>query len=191
MRLFLLVQALLAVCLLAVAIGPQAASAAPPIATIQADANLDEEAEEEVEWESEEEGEEEDEEEDSGGTAGPAELPPECVLTTVRPSVLTLPGHGLLRLTLRYTTEEPTRVGVEYWLKGGKGSLRLGAAKRQLGRQGVLRLSSHLDEHELAKVRAARVFLIRLDVPDADPSCKRFLTFRLAAGPDRASRLPR
>jgi hypothetical protein len=190
MRLFLLVQALLAVCLLAVAIGPQAASAAPPTATIQADASLDEEeTEEEVEWESEEE--EEEEFESSGTAAGPAELPPECILTTVRPSIVTLSGHGLLRLTLRYTAEEPTRVGIEYWLKGGKGSLQLGAARRQLGRQGALRLNSHLDEHELAKVRAARVFLVRLDIPRADPYCKRFLTFRLAAGPGRTSRLLR
>jgi hypothetical protein len=188
MRLFLLVQALLAVCLLTIAIGPQVAFATP-IATIQADASLGEEEEgEEAEWESEEEAEEGEEEFEAGKTAGPAVLPPECGLSTVHSVIISDAKHKRLQLSLRYTAEEPTKVGVKYWLKGGKGSLQLGAAKRQLDRRGVLHLKSHLDAHELAKVRAARVFMVRIDIPEANAYCERFLTFRLAAKQQRASR---
>ncbi|HXR32025.1 MAG TPA: hypothetical protein VN752_12915 [Solirubrobacterales bacterium] len=190
MRLFLALQALLAIGLLAAAM-TSAAVVSAPTALTQANANADEaeEGEGEFEEESETEDEEEEEEEfEAGGTAGPAVLPPKCVLRTIDPGIVSDPAHGRLQLALRYTTESPTKIGIEYWLKGGKGSLRLGSAKRQLDKRGVLRLHSRLDGGELDKMRAARAFMVRIEAPAADPSCDRFLIFRLTAKHQRASR---
>jgi hypothetical protein len=177
---FAAITVAVAIALLAIAVLPLAAPATPP-AAVSAEAEIEstEEELEEEEWLIELEAEEEEEEGFEGGTAGPTGLPPECVLRTAEPSVIAL--HSRLQLTLRYTSEAPTDVGIEYWLKGGKGSLQLDSAKRHLGRRGVLRMSRQLDQRALAKVQAAHTVLLRLDLPDAESHCKRFLTFRLAS----------
>lgn len=154
-------------------------------------AELEDEVEFDEEWEFEEaedDEEEDDEEFEPGGTAGPAALPPECVLSTASVDVVAVPDHERVQLTLRYTSETPTGIGVEYWLKGSKGSLQLGSVKRHLGTRGALHLSRHLDEREVAKVRAARVIMVDLDVPAVDSYCKPFLIFRLDAKRQQASR---
>jgi hypothetical protein len=120
----------------------------------------------------------EDEELDEGAASS---LPPECVLRTVRPEAVLDATHEKLRLTLRYTSRNPTRVGLDLWLRGGKGSLRLGVAKRQLGRSGVLRLSRHLDPLALARARAARTVTVQLDVTAAPSSCRPHLTVKLTS----------
>jgi hypothetical protein len=173
------VSTVLALALLAAAVLPLAAPATPATATsfeAEADAADDEFEEEEWEIELEEEGEEQDVEPD--GTAGPTALPPECVLRSAEASAVAL--NDRLQLTLRYTSEAPTKAGVEYWLKGAKGSLRIASTTRHLGKRGVLRMSRHLDERERAKVDAARIVLLRLDLPKTGSHCKRFLIFRLA-----------
>lgn len=181
-RLLTALQALLALALLAAATLPLSA---PALAPESASADVDfiaEEAEDEAEeeaWELEE-AEEEAEEEEFGPTATPP-LPPECLLRTAEPSVAAQLSGGTLRLTLRYTARNPTRVDVSYWLKGGKGSLQLDSASRRLERQGTLHLSHRLDEKEAAKVRAARVFIVDLDIPAAPSSCERYFTLRLDA----------
>lgn len=181
-RLLTFLQALLALALLAAATLPLSA---PAVAPEPASADVDfiaEEAEDEAEeeqWELEE-AEEEAEEEEFGPT-GATPLPPECLLRTAEPSVAAQLNSGTLRLTLRYTARNPVRADVTYWLKGGKGSLQLDSANRRLERQGTLHLSHHFDEREAAKVRAARVFIVDLDIPTAPSSCERYLTLRLNA----------
>jgi hypothetical protein len=178
----LTLQALVAVALLAIAMAPLAA---PVVSPEPANANAevdfiaeetDEEGEEEWELEEAEEGEEEE-----FGTKGAAVLPSECLLRSAEPSVVAQLNSGTLRLALQYTARTPTRVSVDYWLKGGKGSLQLGSATRHLERQGTLHLTNHLDEHEAAKVRAARIFIVDLDLPAAPSSCEKYLTLRLNA----------
>lgn len=175
-------QALAAIALLAVAMAPLAA---PVVAPEPAHADVDfaaEETSEEVEegeWE-EEEAEEEAEEEEFG-TKSATLLPAECLLRSVEPAVVARLNSGTLRLTLHYATSTPTRADVDYWLKGGKGSLQLGSATRRLGRQGTLHLNDHLDEREAAKVRAARTFIVDLDLPAAPAGCDKYLTLRLDA----------
>lgn len=177
-------QALLAVALLAVAMAPLAAPAiAPEPAHADAFAEEAEEKAEEEEWEQEEAEEEVEEEELSSKGTGP--LPLECLLRTAEPSVVAQLGQSTLRLSLHYTTSTPTRVGVDYWLRGGKGTLQLGSASKHFGNQGVLHLSRHLDEREVAKVRAARVFIVHLKVPAAPTSCNRYLTLRVKPGASR------
>lgn len=178
-RLLAAIETLLALALLAIAMAPLAAPAISPAAA-RADA-FAEEAEEEAENEEGEEEEAEEEVEEELGAKSTGPLPAECLLRTAEPSIVAQLNQGKLRLSLRYTTRTPTRVGVHYWLKGSKGSLQLGSTSGHLGSQGVLHLSRHLDEREIAKVRAARVFIVDLDVPAAPSSCNQFLTLRLAA----------
>lgn len=181
-RLLGAIQVALALALLAVATLPLSAPAVSP-EPAQADVDfVVEEASdegEEEEWELEEE--EEEGEEEEFGTKAMAPLPPECLLRTAAPTVVAQFGNGSLRLDIHYTARTPTRVAVDYWLKGGKGSLQLGPATRRFDRQGTLHVTSHLDERELAKVRAARVFIVDLDVPNTPSSCEQYLTLRLDA----------
>jgi hypothetical protein len=179
-RLLVAASLILAILLLATAVLPLSAPATPPGST-QAEASISEaEDEEALEWEVEESEEEEEEEEFEGdGTPGSAVLPPECLLRTAAPSVVVLLAHESLSLALRYTATDPTKVSVEYWLKGAKGTLELDSDTRRFGKQGVLHLSRHLDEREMAKAQAARAFVVNLDVPAAPSNCNRFLTLRL------------
>ena len=184
-RLLLAAQALIALALLAIAMAPLAAPVvSPEPAQAQAEVNFiaeetDEEGEEE--WELEETEEEEEAEEEEFGVKGAAVLPPECLLRSAEPSVVAQLNDGTLRLSLQYSARTPTKVGIDYWLKGGKGSLQLGSATRHLGRQGTLHLTSHLDEREAAKVSAAHTFIVDLDLPAAPSSCEKYLTLRLNA----------
>jgi len=168
-----------------------AASSPTPAQAESTSAELEDEVEFDEEWEFEAAEMEEEEDEDEfepGGTAGPAALPPESALSTASVGVVTAPDHERLQLSLRYTAETPTGIGVAYWLKGSKGSLQLGSVKRHLGTRGVLHLSRHLDEREVTKVRAARVIMVDLDVPAVDSYCKPFLIFHLDAKRQQASR---
>jgi len=182
-RLPLAFQALVALALLAIALAPLAAPVvSPEPASAEADFIGEEggEESEEGEWELEEM-EEEGEEEEEFGSKGAAVLPPECLLRSVEPAVVAERNSGTLRLALQYTARTPTRVDIDYWLKGGKGSLQLGSATRHLGHQGTLHLTSRLDEHEAAKARAARAFIVDLDLPAAPSGCEKYLTLRLSA----------
>ncbi len=140
------------------------------------------EAEEESESEEDEEEESEDEEEDEGiGTVGPLLLPPECLLHTAEAHVAASAAHGAVQLTIHYTSYTPTNVSVDYWLKGGKGSLQLGETKRHFARQGVFREEAHLSDRAMGKVLAARSFVVQLDIAGAPSSCARYSTQRLTA----------
>jgi hypothetical protein len=185
-RFLLAASFVLAIMLLATALLPLSAPASPS-ESAQAEASFAEEDEEEVEWEFEEDEEDDDEPED-GGTPGSAVLPPECLLRTAAPSVVVQLAHESLSLTLHYTATSPTNVTVEYWLKGAKGTLGLDSDTRHFSKQGVLHLSRHLDEREMAKVRAARAFMVSLDVPEAPSNCNRYLTLRLTAKHTAGSR---
>jgi hypothetical protein len=145
----------------------------------------DEESELEAEeLECEEEGEEESECEEEGeevGVEGPLVLPAECLLRTAEARVSTAPGHNVVSLAIRYTSSTPTKVTVDYWLKGDKGSLQLGETTRRFAQQGVFRVDEHLSDRAMAKARAARTFIVQLDIAAAPSSCDRYSTQRLTA----------
>lgn len=138
------------------------------------------------EGESEEEEEEQEEETEvelefeEGEEEGSALLPSECRLRTAAPRAVARFGRGDMRLTLHYTSESALRIGVSYWLKGAKGTLRLGSTARRVGRQGTIAISRHLDERTALKLRAARTIVVQLTVPHTPRSCRRFLTMRLS-----------
>jgi hypothetical protein len=153
-------------------VGPTSSARAIAAAAEAGESEEEEEEEEEVEIELEfEEGEEAGEE---------GALPAECRLHTATPQVVARFGRGDMRLTLRYTSDSALRIGVSYWLKGAKGTLRLGSTTRRIGRRGVIALSRHLDERSLAKLRVARTIVVQLAVPDTPRSCRRYLTMRLS-----------
>jgi hypothetical protein len=174
-------QALLALALIAAAtlllyapvVSPEPARAGVEFVAEESDEEGDED-----EWELEEV---EEEGEEEFGTAATTLLPPECLLRTAEPSVVAQLGGGTLRLTLHYSARTPTKVDIDYWLKGGRGTLQLGSATRRVERQGALHLTHRLDEREAAKVRAARIFIVDLDVPAAPSGCERYLTLHLGA----------
>jgi hypothetical protein len=180
---------LLAVLMAALAAGSAQAATRPSAGSTwstRAIAAEAEEAAEEVESEEEEEEEEEEIEvelefEEGEESAEPISLPPECLLRTVEPHVVVSFSHDDLRLSLRYASDSAVQASVAYWLKGAKGTARLGSTTRRFGRRGVLEMSRHLDDGTLAKLRAARVIVVRLDIPSAPRFCKRYLTMRLTA----------
>jgi ribosomal protein L12E/L44/L45/RPP1/RPP2 len=185
-RLATLAWSLLAVSLLAALLfvrQAEAATSAGPAQTPAASFAEVEDLEAEEEWEDEEgeEEESEDEEEDEGaGTVGPLLLPPECLLHTADADVAASVAHGVVQLTIHYTSYTPTNVSVNYWLKGSKGSLQLGETKRHFARKGVFHEEAHLSEHAMSKVLAARTFIVQLDIPAAPSYCAKYSTQRLS-----------
>jgi hypothetical protein len=182
-RFLIAAQLVLAISLLGAAMLPPAAAALSPATPLELDllAEEGEEAEEgdegeDDESESEEEAEEDEEEFVEGGVTY---LPSECLLRTAKASVAAQFARKSLRLTIHYTADAPTRVGIDYWLKGGKGSLQLGSSTRHIGKRGTLRVTARLNDREVQKVRAARAFVVHLEVPAAASSCKGYLTLRL------------
>lgn len=149
----------------------------------------EEEGEAEVSEGEEDEAESESEEceaddEECGEGESSLEAPPECLLSSVQPTIFASGNSGRLRLQVRYTTSAPAAVSVSYGLHGGKGSLFLGSEKRRFGKQGVLRLNRGLSEAQMAKVMAARDFTVRIRAFEAPGWCQtifdRHLTLRRA-----------
>ncbi len=105
--------------------------------------------------------------------------PEECLLRSARArAVASLSSHSL-KLTVGYTTYQPTAATVDYSARGGKGSLHLGAAKRHLGKSGVIRLSRKLSDGDMTKVQTAGNFSVRLHVAGVPRNCRRFEIERL------------
>jgi hypothetical protein len=173
---FLVLLALLCLAPSARALSVPGAPAVPPVLAAPAD-------EEEEEGEAAASEDEEDEEAEAAEACEPeepgecdeeagSEAPAECLLGSVDPKIFASGNSGKVRLQIRYTTNAPTAVAIEYGLHGAKGSLFLGKAKRRLARKGVLRLSRRLTETQMAKVMAARDFTVRLRVPAAPAWCR-------------------
>lgn len=145
----------------------------------------DEEAEDEDEaaWEYEEEcevfGEGEEEEEICEEGEGEDGTPPECLLSSAEATVSAVPARDTLRLAIRYTARSPTAVKVEYWLRGGKGPLRLGEDRKRFNRQGTFRSSERLSDPEMAKVVAARNFTVELQAVNTPGYCHRYFDQKL------------
>lgn len=131
------------------------------------------EEEVEEEWEAEIE-EEEDEGED------PLVLPSECVLYTATARVTASASHNTVRLAVHYASYEPAKTIVDYWLKGGKGSLKLRTSQRHTSRQGNLHIFEHLSNREMEKVQAAKVFIVHIDPASTPSYCDSYSTLHLS-----------
>jgi len=168
----------------------------PPTRAAPAPSFSSEEGQEEggEEWEGEELEEEAQEEESEAATLPPSR----CLLRTAAARIVTSTPHDSVSLAVRYTSYTPSEVTVDYWLKGGRGSLQLGKTRERFNERGLLHLSAHLSARAMAKAQAARAFIVSLNVAAAPSFCDRYairrLTVRLPAGgqtewlaPDSAS----
>ncbi|HWC09145.1 MAG TPA: hypothetical protein VG458_08835 [Solirubrobacterales bacterium] len=156
----------------------------------EAEDEREEEAEAEEGWEYEEEcevvGEGEQEEEVCEEVEGEDGTPPECLLNSADATVSAVPARDTLRLSVRYTSRSPAAVKVEYWLRGGKGPLRLGEDRKRFNRQGTFRSSERLSDPQMAKVVAARNFTVELQAVNTPRYCHRYFdqkrTMKRASG---------
>jgi hypothetical protein len=194
-HLLLMLGATLAVALLGIALVARPALAASP-AAFQAQAAAAEEEEWEEACEEEEckeeaweevEGEDDGDwvqvyDEETSAEVTPAPAPaPECPLDTVKPRAVFERDRGKLRLVLHYTAGSPAKVGVDFWLKGGKdatGGRR--PAERRLNETGVLSLGRHIDRQ--AQGKPGGVVIVELKAAAAPSSCRSKVTKRLSVG---------
>lgn len=160
--LLILLIALLGLAASAQAVSVPDAPGLPPV--IAGPAEEEEEESEAAAGEDEEIAAEECEEEETGecDEEQSAAAPPECLLTEAQASVFASSSADKIRLQIRYATNSPTAVAVEYGLHGSKGSLYLGGERKRFGKKGVLRLNRRLTETQMAKVMAARDFTVRI-----------------------------
>jgi hypothetical protein len=193
----------LALLLAALALLPAHASASPE-AGLAETAALGEELEDEFELEEEapdESGEvevvcEELEEglelcEEIDGAAGATENagagpPEECLLQTARARARF--SRHRLSLVVSYTSSAPARVYVDFRLRSGGRSLRLGLVKRRFSKKGRLRVSRRLSDAEMERARAARHAFVTFDIPEAPGYCRRYFKRHLVlrkGGPPR------
>jgi hypothetical protein len=149
-----------------------------PAVTVPLETELlgDEEEEvEEGEWEDDDEGEEDEWEEWEPGE----EPPVECLLRSASAKATVAAKEGKLRLTIRYTSFEPTATTVNTWLQGGKGAVRLPLTPAHLGESGTLRLTHALTAAEAERASAAREFTVHLRIPAAPRECRPLFTRHL------------
>lgn len=148
------------------------------------DGASEDEDEDEAGWESEEEcetfGEGAEEEEFCEAAEDEDGTPPECLLSSAEATVSAVPARDTLRLAIRYTARTPAAVKIEYSLRGGKGSLRLGADQRRFNRQGTFRISERLGASQMAKVIAARSFTVKLQAVNTPRYCHRYFDQKLS-----------
>jgi hypothetical protein len=141
-----------------------------PAVTVPLETDLlgdDEEEGEEVEWEDGEEEGDEWEEFEAG-----EEPPVECLLRSASAKAIVPANQDKLRLTISYTTFEPTEATIDYRLRGGKGSLHLPQVSQRLGEQGTVRITEPLSEAQANRARAARDFSIQFRIADAPRECQ-------------------
>jgi hypothetical protein len=105
-------------------------------------------------------------------------LPPECLLRAAHPRAILDSTHRKLRLALSFKAWNTISVKATFRLKGPRGALRFGAKTRRPSRAGTLRLRRGLGAGAFRRARAARVVLVRLDVPETPRYCH--LTMRLS-----------
>jgi len=201
-NLLLVLGATLAIALLGIALIARPAVAASPTAPQTQAAAVEEEEEWEEACEEEEckeEAWEEVEGEDDGGwlqifeeeanvEVTPPPVPtPECPLDTVKPKAVFERDRGKLRLVLHYTADSPTKVGVNFWLKGGKNATSgHRSAERRLNKTGVLSLGRHIDRQAQGKPGGG-VVIVELKAPEAPSNCRAKVTKRLAVDYDESA----
>jgi hypothetical protein len=138
----------------------------------------DEEEVGEDEWEEIEDEEEGDEWEEFEAGEEP---PVECLLRSASARAVVPANEDKLRLTIRYTTFEPTEATIDYRLRGGKGSLHLPQVRQRLDEQGAVRITEPLSEAQAERARAAHDFAIQFRIADAPRECRPLFIRHLTA----------
>jgi len=96
----------------------------------------------------------------------------ECGLSSADAIVSVSPRHDTVRLAIRYKAFAPTAVAIEYRLRGGKGSLKLGQSTKRFSRSGLFHDTEKLSEKGMTRVMAAREFIVTLRAVNSPHRCR-------------------
>lgn len=96
----------------------------------------------------------------------------ECVIEDATAKVSANPGNGSVGLTVRYRAYAPASVAVDARLRGGKGSVHLGASHTRFRRSGTFRDTFVLGEKRMERVLAAREFEVELQAVNTPRHCR-------------------
>ncbi len=167
----------------------------------ECEAGEDEAFEFEFEFEGEEELEEEAElEADCGAEGGDPKgaakgasvsAPAACKVREAESTITALPGSGVVRLSVRYSTWAPTPVTVGVRLKDHKGSVPIAHATRHLGARGVLHLDTKLGPTLIERALKASEFDVSLRAPRTPGDCAGALEQHLHTVRHTSARAPR
>jgi hypothetical protein len=101
-----------------------------------------------------------------------AEEAEECVVEDATARVTANPGNGTVALSIRYRSYSPAAVAIDSRLRGGRGSVHLGASHARFRRAGIFRDTFALGEKRMAKVLAAREFEVELQAVNTPRYCQ-------------------
>lgn len=96
----------------------------------------------------------------------------ECVIEDASAKVAANPGNGTVSLSLRYRAYFPAAVAIDARLRGGKGSVHLGASHTRFRRAGTFRDTFVLGEKRMDRVLAAREFAVELQAVNTPSYCR-------------------
>jgi hypothetical protein len=96
----------------------------------------------------------------------------ECVIEDATAKVAANPGKGSVGLIVRYRAYSPAAVAIDARLRGGKGSVHLGASHARFRRAGTFRDTFVLGEKRMERVLAAREFEIELQAVNTPRYCQ-------------------
>lgn len=96
----------------------------------------------------------------------------ECVIEDATAKVATNPGKDSVGLIIRYRAYSPAAVAIDARLRGGKGSVHLGASHARFRRAGIFRDTFVLGEKRMERVLAAREFEIELQALNTPRYCQ-------------------
>jgi hypothetical protein len=116
--------------------------------------------------------------------------PAECLVQRAESTITTLPGTDSVRLTVHYKNYSSAPVAIGLKLKDGKGSLGLEHTTKHFGRDGVLHLTTKLDEADMERAAKAKEFDVALRAADTPGYCSEMLEqhLRNSAAPAHGSR---
>jgi hypothetical protein len=101
-----------------------------------------------------------------------AEAAEECVIEDATAKVAANPGNGTVALSVRYRAYSPASVAIDARLRGGKGSVHLGASHTRFRRSGTFRDTFVLGEKRMERVLAAREFEVELQAVNTPSYCQ-------------------
>jgi hypothetical protein len=96
----------------------------------------------------------------------------ECVLEDATAKVSANSGKGSVELKIRYRAYSPVSVAIDASIRGGKGSVHLGAGHARFRRAGTFRDTFVLGEKRMERVLAAREFEVELRAVNAPGYCQ-------------------
>jgi hypothetical protein len=101
-----------------------------------------------------------------------AEEAEECVVEDATAKVTANPGKGSVTLSIRYRSYSPAAVAIDARLRGGKGSVHLGASHARFRRAGTFRDTFVFGEKRMERVLAAREFEVELQAVNTPRYCQ-------------------